>query len=310
MRKVEWIVESNTDEYRLECVGWLPDRQVTLKGIVQLIHGSCEHMMRYEGFARFLTSRGYGVYAHNHRGHGAYAREMSQLGYFGAQEGWQKLVEDCYQINQGIKEIHKDKKIVMLGHSMGSFIARHYAILYSETIDGLILTGTAHHAKGILDMGISIAERAIAKGKGNQVHSLLDKMSYGAFPLRFYKEKDQFAWLTRDVKIREQFKKDSLCGFKFTATAFRDMFEGIKFITDKDNIEKMRKNLPILLLSGEEDPVGGFGKMVIKSKQLMQEAGMQDIGCKLYPGMRHEILNEMKHEEVYQDILRWIQKII
>lgn len=310
MRSEEFVMKATCDEHKIYTYKWFPDSQVKLKGIIQLVHGSCEHVRRYEAFARFLTSRGYGVYAHDQRGHGYSVVSQDDLGYFGENRGWDKLVEDCYQVNQFIHENHENKKVVMLGHSMGSFVARHYAIEHSHTIDGLILIGTAHHSKEILDLGIRIAQSSITKGNGKKVHKLLDKMSYGAFPLKFRKEKDPLSWITTDKQIRDIARNDELFGFKFTATAFRDMFLGIKFITQVDNMKKMRSELPILLLSGEDDPVGNFGKMVRKTQILLQEAGMKKVDMKLYPGMRHEILNEVKRAEVYQNILAWLEKNI
>lgn len=310
MRKLEFKLENKEDGHQIQAYQWLPDANVHVKGIVQLVHGSCEHAKRYENFARFLTTRGYGVYAHDHRGHGQSVTSPDELGYFGDEKGWEKLVADCLCMNEWIKANNADKHVVMLGHSMGSFIARHYAILHSETIDGLILSGTAHYATQILEIGSQIANKAIAKGKGKVVHHMLDRMSYGTFHMKFYKEKDKLAWLSSDPHVREVFKKDPLCGFKFTAAAFRDMFWGLGVITDGRQMKKMREDLPILILSGEEDPVGNFGKGVKKTYGLMQEAGMKRLEMKLYPGMRHEILNEKRHQEVYKDVLGWLQKIM
>lgn len=310
MRKSEFIVENSTDHHQIYVYQWLPDSHVQMRGIIQLVHGSCEHAKRYEHFARFLTTRGYGVYAHDHRGHGASVKNQDELGYFGEEKGWEKLVEDCLVINEMIKEKQSGKKIVMLGHSMGSFVARHYAIAHSETIDGLILSGTAHYAPNILGLGTQIANQAIAKGKGKKVHHLLDRMSYGTFHMKFHREKDKLAWLSSDVKVREDFRKDPLCGFKFTASAFRDMFGGLGVITKVESMKKMRAHLPILILSGEDDPVGNFGKGVKKTYELMKEAGMKNMEMKLYPHMRHEILNEKRRQEVYKDLLGWLQKMI
>ncbi|MGL4736699.1 MAG: lysophospholipase [Cellulosilyticaceae bacterium] len=310
MRKSEFVVENKQDGHQIQAYQWLPDANVQVKGSVQLVHGSCEHAKRYENFARFLTTRGYSVYAHDHRGHGRSVTAQIPLGYFGEHDGWEHLVADCVCMNTWIKENNNDKKIVMLGHSMGSFIARAYAIAHSETIDGLILSGTAHYTANILELGTKMANRAIAKGKGKEVHRILDRMSYGTFHMKFYKEKDRLAWLSSDPYVREVFRKDPLCGFKFTAGAFRDMFGGLAVITDMTQMKKMRRDLPIFIVSGEEDPVGNFGKGVKKTYVLMKEAGIKDIEMKLYPGMRHEILNEKRRQEVYKDVLGWLQKIM
>lgn len=308
MQEKLFFLKSTKDIHEIPVYEWSDNDKAPVKGVIQLVHGSCEHAKRYEEFARFLVARGFVVVANDHRGHGKAVKDISELGYFAKENGWTKLVDDVYDVTTYIKKKYPDKKITMLGHSMGSFIVRHYAILYTDSIDALIVMGTAHHSKNILNLGTKIAERSIKKGKGKKVNRFLDKISYGSFHMRFLKEKDTLAWLSSDREIREAFRKDGYCGFKFTAQAFKDMFEGIAFITDEANVKRMNKKLPVLLVSGQNDPVGDYGKMVQKAYLLYKQVGMENVGMKLYPGMRHEILNETDKVEVYKDILKWIKE--
>ena len=288
---------------------WEPDEGKNIVGIIQLTHGSCEHSKRYEDFAKFLTDNGYIVYSIDLRGHGLSVKSKEDLGYFGDNNGWNMIVEDLYELTKFIKDKHSNLKIIVLGHSMGSFLARHYAIVHGNEIDGLIATGTAQNPKLILKLGKFLAEKDIKKNGPKHINHTLNNMSYNSFSNQFKPIRTKQDWLTRDEKIVDKFIEDELCGFIFTSSGFRDMFDGLLFITDKENIEKMPKELPVLLLSGKSDPVGSNGKMVIKAYEEYKKAGIKNIQMKLYDDMRHEILNEIGKEEVYKDILNWLSNI-
>ncbi|MFD0710747.1 alpha/beta hydrolase [Paenibacillus sp. GCM10027626] len=286
---------------------WEPDEGKAICGVVQLVHGSCEHAGRYEAFARFLTDQGLAVYANDHLGHGQSAANKEDFGYFGEHGGWTMMIDDLYLLTEVIRRENPNCKLTMLGHSMGSFMARHYAVKYGRHIDGLILSGTAHHGRMLLHMASLIAKWEVwSRGSRFQSKTLF-KLSYQSFNRRFQPTRTDQDWLTRDTKIVDQFLADERCGFIFTASGFRDMFEGLLFITDVRNIRQTPAQLPIQLLAGKEDPVGGFGKMVEKSYHAYLTAGMQNVSIKLYDGMRHEILNEIDREQVYADIIGWMK---
>jgi alpha-beta hydrolase superfamily lysophospholipase len=297
------------DGYENYIYMWEPEEYNNVVGAVQLVHGSCEHSKRYVDFANFLASNGYIVYSMDLRGHGLSAKSKEYLGYFAEGHGWNMLVEDLYELTKFIRKEHNELKLIMLGHSMGSFLARHYAVVHGREIHGLIATGTAHNPRLILKLGKFLAERDIKKNGSIHRSMILNKMSYDSFNNQFKPIRTKQDWLTRDAHIVDKYIADELCGFVFTSSAFRDMFDGLLFITDKNNINKTPKDLPILLLSGKEDPVGGNGKMVAKAYKEYREAGLTNIQAKLYEHMRHEILNEINKEEVYEDILTWINNI-
>ena len=298
-----------SDKHSIPVYQWACEEH-EVKGVVQLVHGSCEYATRYNVFAKFLMTRGYIVYANDHRGHGKSVNSMEELGYFKDKDGWKMIIEDTYVLTQYIRQNHPNKKIILLGHSMGSFIARHYAIEYGSTIDALILSGTAHYSNLELKLGHLIATKDVKGGKAHNRNKVIDTLSYSSFHRQFRKEKDSFSWLTRDKQIRDDARKDEYFGFKFTSGAFKDMFEGLMVITNENEMAKMPKELPIYILSGANDPVGKNGRMVKKTYELFKKNGMKNVTLKLYPNMRHEILNEIGKEEVYKDILEWIKKQI
>lgn len=285
---------------------WSPE-EGDYKGILLVIHGAAEYGGRYENFAQFMTSNGYIVCAPDHRGHGLSVQNQDDLGYFSDDDGWSKIIEDIDTLVLHLKEQFAGLKLYMMGHSMGSFLARSYAIRHGEMIDALILSGTAHNPRGQLLLGRSLATLDIKAGKAHFRSPRINKMAFLALNNSFKDGKTGFEWLSRDGAVSEKFAVDELCGFYFTSSAFRDMFEGLLEITDKKKIGAMPKTLPVLLVAGKCDPVGGFGKMVLKCYGAFGAAGLRNVTLKLYDGMRHEVLNELGKEEVYRDILSWME---
>ena len=277
------------------------------KGVIQLVHGSCEHSGRYTEFINYFVSQGFVVYAQDHRGHGKTATSTDAYGYFGETDGWQRLVDDLKAVNDVIRQSHETLPIVMVGHSMGSFLARHYAQLYGQTLSGLILSGTAHQPRAILHLGCAVA-KLLKRLKGTHYRSnLLNTLSYGQFNREFKPSRTTHDWLSQDETVVDLFLQDEACGFTFTTSGFYDMFTGLLAITDQHQIKKIPKQLPVLFISGENDPVGGNGQMVKKAARLYKELGIEHVTLKLYPAMRHEIFNEFEKEKVYQDMREFIE---
>lgn len=302
------IKHKSRDDKELSLYRWESESIENVKGIIQLVHGSCEHAGRYRDFSRFLVENGYIVYANDHRGHGLTAKNEEDLGFIAEKSGWELLVEDVLEVNKLINKEHPNLPIFMIGHSMGSFIARHYAILHGNTISGLILSGTAHNNRLLLRFAIVISDIYI-KVYGNRYRSkFINYLTYGAFNRKVSSHRTKYDWICIDEKVVDEYEKDLYCGYIFTSNAFKEMFRGLYYITNFKNIKKTPKNLPILLLSGKKDVVGNEGKMVIKCYEKYKKAGIEDLNIKLYEKMRHEILNEIDKKEVYEDILNWIGK--
>lgn len=298
------------DGYDIELYIYEPQSDLRTHGVIQLVHGSCEHAKRYESFIQFLNENGYIVYANDHRGHGQSVQTPDDYGYFGEENGWQLMVDDLKAVNDIIHAHYPELPIVMLGHSMGSFLARHYAIDYGETIDGLILSGTAHHSKIQLKVGQWVS-KFTKKLKGSKNRSaIIHRLSYGAFNKGIENLRTTSDWICYDETVVDEFVKDPSCGFVFTNAGFYDLFSGLLYITEFDNISKMPIDLPVLLISGKDDPVGANGEMVKKAYDAMKKAQLISVEMKLYPDMRHEILNEFNKKEVYQDIVNWLEQVI
>ena len=287
---------------------WEPDDVIHLIGVVQLVHGSCEHSARYRDFANYLTTQGFVVVANDLRGHGLTARTINDLGYFADDNGWETLILDLLEINRYTKIAFPDQPVFMIGHSMGSFLARHYLLIHGNTIDGLIATGTSHQTRIELQFGILAATLGMKCKGRRKTGYFLNKFTYDVFNKGIVQARTKSDWITRNERIVDDFIADERCGFIFSHSAFRDMFTGLYFITNSENIQNGPTYMPIYLLSGLEDPVGSKGRQVKKAYQAYKHAGYENVSIKLYPDMRHEILNELGNKDVYQDIVDWLHK--
>lgn len=276
-----------------------------IKAILQISHGMCEYIGRYEDFASFLCENGILVCGNDHLGHGSAALESGSLGYFAKKDGWRFLPADVRKLTILMKKRYPDIPYFLLGHSMGSFVARIYLEKYGELLDGAILMGTSGK-NPLASLGIRLAERTI-RTRGEKYQSeFLTRQSTGNYNKRFREEKDDQSWLTKDEAIRKQYAADPLCNFRFTASAHRDLFTLLREVSREEWAHRIPKNLPILLTSGDKDPVGNYGKGVKEVYERLQRAGVRDVTLKLYKDDRHEILNETDRDTVYRDILDFI----
>ncbi|WP_348736186.1 alpha/beta fold hydrolase [Spiroplasma endosymbiont of Ammophila pubescens] len=296
------------DGVELHMYEWKPDNDKNIKGIVQLVHGSAEHAFRYDDFAKFLVANDYVVIAEDHRGHGKTAQSSEDLGFFAEEEGWEKIIDDLYEVTTYIKKSYPNQPIVMFGHSMGSFMLRHYVIKYGTNIAALVICGTAHYSKRLLKFSVKMAKIGQKMKGPKSKDNFIYKFSYAPLNARYKKEGNLGTeWLSTDKTVQEAFANDPLTGQVFSTSAFKDMFTGLLFITNKKNIKNTPDNLPLLFIAGADDPVGKYGKMVMKTVDLYKKAGKK-VKVKLYPNARHEILNEPIKKEIYQDILNFYNK--
>lgn len=286
---------------------WLPENSLEIKAILQISHGMAEHAERYHGFAEVLCAHQIGVYANDHRGHRHSIEEQHPLGYFADEDGWNVVVDDMKTLTTLIKEKHPGLPVFLMGHSMGSLLSRSYAFSNSQDIKGLILSATAGDPGLLGSVGIMVAQLECAL-KGKKAKSpMLDKLSFGKFNTAFKPNRTPCDWLSRDEAEVDKYVEDPHCGNIFTAGFFRDLLTGIKSINQVSNIEKVAKDLPIYLFCGSHDPVGENTKGVQKVINAYQKTGIKDLSYKFYEEGRHEMLNETNKEEVYQDIIEWIE---
>ncbi|ATZ17573.1 lysophospholipase [Williamsoniiplasma luminosum] len=282
------------------------------KAVIQLLHGSCEFMLRYADFAKAMNAKGIIVVGDDHRGHGKTAQlHGKKMGFFSNHNGWEKIVNDEKLVNDYIRKKHQGLPIFMLGHSMGSFMARTYAIKYSETIDGLIIMGTGEHAILMTGAASMIARVHQLIGGPQTDDKLLWKLTFAPLNKHYNKVSNANGneWLTRNVDAQLEFKNHPLTGKSVTTSGFKDMFDGMTFVAKKKYIKLMRKDLPIFLVAGDKDPVGNYGKMVDKVQRKFIALGFKS-KIKLYSNLRHEILNEPEKEEVKKDVVEFIEQYL
>ncbi len=288
-------------------IHWFDDEKEPLF-VVHIVHGMAEYADRYDHFARFLCSNGITVFANDHRGHG-FTQTDGKLGFFEISDGWNYVVKDLKTIEESIKEKYPTIPYIMLGHSMGSFLARTFAIKYPKELDALILSGTGFHPGKILGIGKSIAYIQKALFKATSPSYLLNYLTFGSYNKTYKNKKTKFDFLSRDESVVKKYIEDPLCGFVCPNSFFIDLINGLDFIHEIENVEKMNKSLPILLAFGSEDPVGNFGKGVEEVNQMFLNQGIKRVQVKIYKEARHEIINEINKEEVYNDLLNWIYEI-
>lgn len=272
-------------------------------GHIHILHGMAEHSARYDEFARYLCEAGYYVSMHDHRGHGESA--AGKLGYFADERGFHMIVLDVLEVLYNVRQ-KVTAPLVLFGHSMGSFVARRFIQLYSDEIRACIICGTGDSTSK--DVAGHQAARLLTKLNGKETPSqLMNDLSFGNFNATFDDVQTAFDWLTRDRAEVQKYMEDEWCGFIPSHQFFVDLTEGIALASNKKEMATMRKDLPILLISGTDDPVGNFGKGVFRVAEKMADVGMENVKVHLFEGLRHEILNEVKKELVYEAILWWLQ---
>ena len=304
----EFTIPSTDGVHQIYCRQWTPDGEV--RGVVQIAHGVAEHIRRYDPFMTFLAERGFVAAGNDHLGHGYSVNSEEELGWFGESGGWSFVVGDMHRLHQKLKGEYPDVPIFLFGHSMGSFLSRTYAIGHGAELDGLVISGTGHQAKAMTTAGGAAARLEIRR-HGTEYHSkLLNDLAFGGYNRGFSPARTESDWLSRDEAVVDAYRADPLCGFIPTAGLFRDMMGGIGFVTDRKNIRKMPKNLPVLFISGAADPVGENSKGVLRAYRAFVDEGMENVSLKLYPDARHEVLNETNRAEVYDDVLHWLERLV
>lgn len=291
----------------VHAVCWAPENKP--KAILQIVHGMSEYIERYEPFARFLTERGILVVGHDHLGHGGSIRSEEYYGYFAEKHGNRVLLKDMHCLQKLTEKKYPGIPYFMLGHSMGSFLARQYLCIYGQELTGAVIMGTGYQPRIMTKLGMLVCKvRAMQRGWRYQ-SNLVDSMACGAYA-RFFKGATGSEWLSRNEENVRSYVDDERCGFKFTLNGYYNLFYSIDCLSYRSYLEKMPKELPVFFVAGEQDPVGQFGKGVRKVYQTFLKLGMQDVTCKLYPEDRHEILNETDREVVMTDIWEWMKKIL
>ncbi len=276
------------------------------KGVVQIAHGIAEHIERYDDFMRFLAENAYVAVGNDHLGHGKTAARLDERGIFAEQDGWNYVVEDMKALRDRIREDYHDVPYIFFGHSMGSFLTRTYMIRFPDQYDAAILSGTGQQSAALINAGYLGAQLITALKGPHASGKALNDMAFGSYCKRIENPRTDFDWLSRDEETVNKYIADPLCGFVCKCSLYRDMMGGLKFLTDQRNIDRMNKDAPVYFMSGAEDPVGDYGEGVEKAYKAFCRAGLTDVTIRLYPGGRHEMLNETNRENVMRDILSWL----
>ena len=275
------------------------------KAMIFIAHGMAEHAQRYFDFAEFLFEHGFSIFLHDHRGHG---KTKGIRGYFAKSDGWSKCVDDIHAHILSIKKTHPDTPIFLFGHSMGSFLSQEYLIRYSSHIDGAILCGSNGSPPPIAKVGTFIAKIEAKVRGADSPATFSEKISTFEFNKRFQPIRTTQDWLTRDKSEVDKFIADPLSGFPCTTQFWLDMLGGIDEICKPDRQKKVRSDIPLFIISGTMCAVGLFGQGVRNLINAYTQAGLFHLAYTLYPGGRHEILNEINKHEVYDDVLAWLNQ--
>lgn len=286
---------------------WAPGDDVKVKGVLQISHGMCEYVGRYEDFALYLVSLGWAVAGNDHLGHGDTAASDGDLGYFAEKEGYKLLVDDVHKLTGILKEKYPDVPFVLMGHSMGSFIARLYLASYAEELDAAIIMGTGG-TKNPTGLGMALAS-FIALFNGDHYRSeLLKKIAFSGYLKKCGKNAHPSAWITKDEERLRKYAGDPKCTYTFTVSGYHDLFSMISLVSTEEWAQMIPTDLPILLISGADDPVGDYGKGVGQVAALLTGAGNSKLTVKLIAGDRHEVLNETDRDDVYAFISGWLDE--
>lgn len=306
MMKSEFYFPSADGKTNIHAVEWLPEGKPA--AVLQIAHGMTEHILRYEEFAEYLTGKRIAVVGNDHIGHGTSIAEGAQPMYFGTSGSWGRVVRDLHTCHTMTEEKFPDIPHVMLGFSLGSFLVRTYLIEYPGEADAAILMGTGQISQIGIFMAKMVANREAEKVGEEYPSPVVTEMTFGTYNKKFWPNRTECDWLCASNESLDDYISDPLRGEALSVGLFRELLDGMAFTGKMKNIRKMRKNLPVLFVSGDKDPVGDFGKGVRKAYRRFKEAGMGDVSLKLYPELRHMVLSEDCREEVYRYLYRWIKK--
>ena len=310
-RETIWC-ESTDGTSRLHGYIWWPEEGVTPHAAVQLVHGMAEYIGRYDEFARYLNSKGFVVFGHDHIGHGESVTSKDQWGNLPVEGGKEKMVEDVHRVRtEALARIAEvfgaTPELFLFGHSMGSFVVRAYLSRHGEGLSGAIICGTGFMAPRTAAMGNRVA-RLVARTRGGDYHSkLLNNMGVGGYAKEIDDAETDLDWLSHNRDNVNRYIADEACGFMFTAGGYVTLTDLMHEVCTTACVSTYPKDLPLLYIAGTEDPVGECGEGVSKAADLAHSAGVADVRCRLYAGMRHEILNENGRQVVFDDVVSWME---
>jgi alpha-beta hydrolase superfamily lysophospholipase len=306
MNEVNYISIKQKDGYITKLTHFICPKRP--RASILILHGMAEHQKRYLAFADYLVENGFDVFTYNHRGHGT-DKKLNELGFFAANNGDQLVINDAISVSNYIEQNNRCSKFFLLGHSMGSFIARN-VIQSFEKYNGVILSGTAFPPKSLTRFGIYLSS-LIKSFKGPKYKSpFMHNLLFGGKKYTRLSKRTAYDWLSRKNPVVGAYIHDPYCGFKCTTAFYNDLLKLIYNASKKKQIRLTKRELPLLIISGDKDPVGAYGKEVHKYLYALKKLGFTNVTSKIYPDCRHELLNELNSDEVFADVQQWIAKRI
>lgn len=276
------------------------------KASILILHGMAEHQNRYYSFAEYLLDLGYDIFLYDHRGHGK-DKKLSELGYFANNKGYQLVIDDAILVSQYIEKNNRSNKFFLFSHSMGSLIARNVIQSYDK-YSGVIICGTSNPPKAVIMSGLVLTS-LVKRIKGSKyISPFLNKVIFGNKKYTKLSDRTIYDWLSRSHSVVGAYINDPYCGFICTSSFYHDLLKIIANAANKNSMQMTKKELPLFIISGEKDPVGGFGKDIKRLLSTYRKLGFTEVSYKIYPECRHELINELNKDEVYSDISHWISK--
>lgn len=305
--KTEFYIPSSDGMSRLHGIHWMCAGQA--RAVLQISHGMLEHIGRYQDFAAYLNALGIAVVGQDHLGHGKTTRP-ERHGIFANERGAYYVMEDIKRVSDYVKRQYPRLPHFMLGHSMGSFFLRRYLTLYQERYSGVVLSGTGEQPGVVLKAGSILVKKAVKKTGRESYTEELHRLVLGGYGKLFKPAKTEHDWLSRDERQARRYEVDPDCQFIFSNGAYEDFFEVMTALKQKKQFDNLSQELPVLIISGAKDPVGEQGAGVRRVYKGLKKQGLSDVTMKLYPDARHELLNEINRDEVFKDIVSWLNQHI
>lgn len=308
--KTEGTYRSANQKNTIYYTVWTPD--CNPRAVIQISHGMCEYVDRYNEVAERLCEKGFVVCGNDHLGHGRSIDSEEELGYFAESDGDLCLVRDLYALNQIMRKKYRSLPYILLGHSFGSFIARAYMMGHGDSVDGLILSGTSAGRQPV-KLGMKVSAH-IAKRKGGMHRSkLINKLAFGSYNKRIKMPKSKqsgYEWITTEPTALTNYADDPRCTFIFTVQGFYDMFTLLNFVNSEEWYKKMPKGTPVYLIGGDSDPVGSYGKDIPFIAEQLLEADSSEVSYKIYPNERHEVLTGLTRAQAIADVAEFVDRVI
>ena len=294
--------------HRIHCRSWQGDAGAWRpRAVLQILHGMSEHIGRYAAFAEAMVRQGFVVSGTDHLGHGLSVANDAEFSDVGPGDASAHIVQDVHQLRQLNERAWPDLPQLFLGHSMGSLLLRRYLMDYGEGIDGAVIMGTGHFGSLELAGGQLLQQLLTTLYDARHISPLLERLTTGGYNKRIRPQRTDSDWLSRDPAAVDRFLADPLAGHAFRLNAYGMLFSTIRYIQREANLARIPRHLPLLFVAGEQDPVGDYGRGVREVWTRYRAAGLRRMTLKLYPGARHELLNELDPlpAQVQRDILAW-----